>query len=110
MDKDARGPAQAKFIVAYPFPRFDWSWLFRYFVQFSVEGSPHSIISVLCSDLKTAFAIKAGMPISESGKSKLLPSLRAQRTHTHNALDDAIEQAEVFRNLFCWEGLHGRTP
>ncbi len=94
-------------LVAYPLS-FDWSWLYWYFVQFSVEGSPfnHS----LCFDLKTAFAIKAGMPISESGKSKLLPSLRAQRTHTHNALDDAIEQAEVFRNLFCWEGLHGRTP
>ncbi|HEV7774079.1 MAG TPA: hypothetical protein VGO48_12420 [Conexibacter sp.] len=30
--------------------------------------------------------------------SELLPA----RPHTHNALDDAIEQAELFSNVFAW--------
>ena len=94
-------------LVAYPLS-FDWSWLYWYFTKFSAEGSPfnHS----LCFDIKTAFAIKAGIPISEAGKSKLLPSLRPHSRHTHHALEDAIEQAEIFANVFRWEGAHGRTP
>jgi hypothetical protein len=30
--------------------------------------------------------------------------LRSQHEHTYNALDDAIEQAEIFANLFHWRG------
>lgn len=92
-------------LVAYPLS-FDWSWLYWYFTMFSALGSPfnHS----LCFDIKTAFAVKAGVPISESGKSKLLPSLRPQSKHTHHALEDAIEQAEIFARVFEWEGNRGR--
>jgi hypothetical protein len=95
-------------LVAYPLS-FDWSWLYWYFVRFSAEGSPfnHS----LCFDIKTAFAVKAGIPIAEAGKSRLLPSLRPQKRHTHHALEDAVEQAEIFVNVFQWEKrTHGRTP
>jgi hypothetical protein len=94
-------------LVAYPLS-FDWSWLYWYFTKFSAQGSPfnHS----LCFDIKTAFAVKAGVPISEAGKSKLLPSLRPQSRHTHHALDDAIEQAEIFARVFQWEGNRGRSP
>ncbi|WP_329414971.1 hypothetical protein OG802_28390 [Streptomyces sp. NBC_00704] len=28
------------------------------------------------------------------------------RPHTHHALDDAVEQAELFANLMAWRG-HG---
>jgi hypothetical protein len=94
-------------LVAYPLS-FDWAWLYWYFVRFSAEGSPfnHS----LCFDMKTAFAVKAGVPISEAGRSKILPSLRPQRQHTHHALEDAVEQAEIFTKIFQWEGIHGRNP
>jgi hypothetical protein len=94
-------------LVAYPLS-FDWSWLYWYFTRFSSVGSPfnHS----LCFDIKTAYAVKASVPISEAGKSKLLPSLRPQGPHTHHALDDAIEQAEIFANIFRWEGSRGRNP
>ncbi len=94
-------------LVAYPLS-FDWAWLYWYFIRFSSKGSPfnHS----LCFDMKTAFAIKAGIPISEAGRSKILPSLLPRRGHTHHALDDATEQAEIFANLFQWEGSNGRTP
>ncbi len=92
-------------LVAYPLS-FDWAWLYWYFVQFSRVGSPfnHS----RCFDIKTAFAIKAAVPISEAGRSRLFPSLRPEITHTHHALDDAIEQAEIFANIFEWEGVNGR--
>ncbi|UUS33658.1 MULTISPECIES: 3'-5' exoribonuclease [Streptomyces] len=30
--------------------------------------------------------------------------LLSSRRHTHHALDDAIEQAELFSNLMAWEG------
>ena len=91
-------------LVAYPLS-FDWSWLYWYFTKFSADGSPfnHS----LCYDVKTAFAVKAGVPISEAGKSKLFPDLRPKSVHTHNALEDAIEQAEIFASIFLWEGKHG---
>lgn len=92
-------------IVSYPLS-FDWTWLYWYFIRFSPEGSPfaHS----RCFDIKTAYSVKAHIPIAASGRSKLLSSLQTHRTHTHNALDDAIEQAEIFINLFEWEGNCGR--
>jgi len=94
-------------LVAYPLS-FDWSWLYWYFTRFSAVGSPFS--HSLCFDIKTAFAVKAGVPISEAGKSRLLPSLRPQSRHTHHALEDAIEQAEIFARVFEWEGIRGSNP
>ena len=86
-------------LVAYPLS-FDWTWLYWYFVQFSEHGSPfdHS----RCFDLKTAFAVKAKLPIASAGRSKVPANLRGTHRHTHHALDDAIEQAELFANIFEW--------
>ena len=91
-------------LVAYPLS-FDWSWLYWYFVSYSSSGSPfeHS----RCFDIKTAFAIKAGITISSAGRSKVPLFLRPDRDHTHHALDDAIEQAEIFANIFEWEPERG---
>jgi len=91
-------------LVAYPLS-FDWCWLYWYFVRFSQVRSPFSHSQ--CFDIKTAFAIKAGRPISQSGRSELFPRLRSRMTHSHHALGDAIEQAEIFGNLFEWGGLNG---
>ena len=93
-------------LVAYPLS-FDWTWLYWYFIRFSAEGSPFDYSR--CFDIKTALAVKAAIPISEAGRSRLIPSLRSTHAHTHHALDDAIEQAEIFANVFEWEGVHGRT-
>lgn len=86
-------------LVAYPLS-FDWTWLYWYFVRFSDRGSPfeHS----RCYDLKTAFSVKAGTPICQSGRSRIPMSLRGTHPHTHHALDDAVEQAELFANIFQW--------
>lgn len=91
-------------LVAYPLS-FDWTWLYWYFMAF-VGSSPfnHS----RCFDIKTAYAVKAGLPIAGAGRAKLDPSLQPARPHTHHALDDAMEQAEIFARLFEWQGPNGR--
>lgn len=90
-------------LVAYPLS-FDWMWLYWYFMSFCSHGSPfaHS----RCYDVKTAYAVKSKSLISKSGRDSLPDSLRSRLPHSHNALDDAREQAEVFANLFAWEGVH----
>jgi hypothetical protein len=93
-------------LVAYPLS-FDWTWLYWYFINFSKQGSPFDYSR--CFDIKTALAVKAKIPISEAGRSKLPRTLIPRRKHTHHALDDAIEQAEIFANVFEWDGAHGRT-
>lgn len=97
---DVAGPSRPV-LVAYPLS-FDWTWIYWYFTSFSVIGSPFSHSSAF--DIKTAYAVKGRRPVSASGRSRLLDQLRSDREHTHNALDDAIEQAEIFANLFQWSG------
>src|SRR5579862_1815781 len=84
-------------LVAYPLS-FDWSWLYWYFIRFSNDGSPFDYSR--CFDIKTALAVKAFIPISQAGRSRIDPSLQPGHRHTHNALDDAIAQAEIFANVF----------
>jgi hypothetical protein len=93
-------------LAAYPLS-FDWSFLYWYFTRFSKEGSPFNHSQ--CFDIKTAFAVKAHIPIASAGRRKLMPSLRSNGVHTHNALEDAIEQAQVFANLFEWDGSNGEN-
>jgi len=91
-------------LVAYPLS-FDWTWLYWYFMQYCRLGSPFDYSR--CFDIKTAVAVKAGIPISNAGRSRLNPALSSQRLHTHHAVDDAIEQAEIFANVFEWGGTRG---
>ncbi len=101
--REIAGPGRPV-LVAYPLS-FDWSWLYWYFVRFAKGVSPfnHS----RCFDLKTAVAVKAGIPISEAGRAHLPPALRSMSRHSHHALEDAIEQAEIFSRVFVWEGIDG---
>jgi 3' exoribonuclease, RNase T-like len=103
--KDIAGQAKPV-LVAYPLS-FDWTWLYWYFIRFSADGSPFEYSR--CFDIKTALAVKAAIPISEAGRSRLDPSLQPKHQHTHHAIDDAIEQAEIFANIFEWEGVRGRA-
>jgi hypothetical protein len=86
-------------LVAYPLS-FDWTFLYWYFTAFSALGSPFNHSG--CFDLKTAFAAKAGVPISWAGRDRLLQYIQPEREHTHHALDDARQQAELFIDLFVW--------
>jgi hypothetical protein len=84
-------------LVAYPLS-FDWSWLYWYFVRFSDSGSPFGYSR--CFDIKTAVAVKAHLTIANAGRRQLPRWLRSDRKHSHNALDDAKEQAEIFAKVF----------
>lgn len=94
-------------LVAYPLA-FDWSWLYWYFVRYSRDGSPFSHSS--CFDIKTAFAVKGRLPMAQAGRSNLYDALRPQQPHQHHALSDAVEQAQIFGNVFEWEGRDERFP
>ncbi|MEQ7122911.1 exonuclease [Actinopolymorpha sp. B11F2] len=93
-------------LVAFPLS-YDWMWMYWYFTSFAAEGSPfgHS----WCIDLKTTYAIKAGVGVRMASKSRLPKALRSGRRHTHHALDDAVEQAELAAKLFTWDGTDGRV-
>ena len=91
-------------LVAYPLS-FDWTWLYWYFIQYSKSGSPFDYSR--CFDIKTALAVKAGIPIAEASRSRLDPLLQSRHQHTHHAVDDAIAQAEIFANVFEWRGSLG---
>lgn len=84
-------------VVAFPLA-FDWMFLYWYFVNFGPHGSPFEFSSAL--DIKTMLARSRNVVLDEAGKSGLPEELRGKTPHTHNALDDAIEQAEVFVNLW----------
>lgn len=86
-------------IVAYP-AVFDWMFLYWYLLRFtgrSVFG--HSG----CLDLKTLYAARADVPIGAAVKGRMPAHLLSKRRHTHHALDDAIEQADLFANLMRWQ-------
>ena len=86
-------------LVAYPLS-FDWTFLYWYFVSFSSVGSPFNHSG--CFDLKTAYAAKAGVPIALAGRDRLLREIPTRYEHTHHALDDAKQQADLFIDLFSW--------
>lgn len=87
-------------LVGYPVV-FDWMFLHWYFVAFTGD-SPFGFSGAL--DIKTIYQQKARVTLDKSGRTDLPSALRASRQHTHNALDDAVEQAEIFNKLFVWEG------
>jgi DNA polymerase III epsilon subunit-like protein len=87
-------------LVAYPLS-FDWTWLYWYFIRYSRVGSPFNHSG--CFDIKTAFAVKAGIPIARAGRDEMPRDLLSGHPHRHHALDDAVEQAEIFVKLFEWQ-------
>jgi hypothetical protein len=90
-------------IVGYPVV-YDWMFFYWYVVRFGPPDPPISFSSAL--DTKTMYQEKARVVLTEAGRSHLPHRLRGRSAHTHHARDDAIEQAEVFANVFTWEPHH----
>ena len=86
--------------IAYP-ASFDWNWVSTYLARYAPEN-PFGFSGVL--DMKTMYLVKAGVRIGKAAKRAMPSHLLSTRPHTHNALDDAIEQADLFANLFEWAG------
>jgi hypothetical protein len=89
--------------VAYP-ASFDWLWVHWYFTRFTKVGSPFGHSG--CFDLKTAVAVRGRIPVSMASKSQLPLTLQSELPHTHHALEDALEQANIFFKLMVLD--HGR--
>ncbi|MEU3449291.1 3'-5' exoribonuclease [Streptomyces thermolilacinus] len=81
---------------------FDWTFLYWYLMRFTGE-SPFGHSG--CLDMKTLYATKARLPLRAVAKRTMPAGLLSRRPHTHHALDDAIEQAELFNNLMAWPGV-----
>ncbi|GAA0798241.1 exonuclease [Spirilliplanes yamanashiensis] len=84
--------------VAYPLG-FDWMFVYWYHVRFT-GGSPFGHSGHV--DVKTLYATRAGVPVRAVGKRSMPRELLSDRPHTHHALDDAIEQADLFCNVMQW--------
>lgn len=90
-------------LVAYP-ASFDWMFLYWYFQAFADGGSPFGFSD--CLDIKTFYAARASVLWGKATKGAMPPALLSKLPHTHHALDDAIEQGELFANLFDWQLQH----
>ncbi|MFZ3473759.1 MTH938/NDUFAF3 family protein [Streptomyces sp. 4.24] len=85
-------------MCAYP-ASFDWTFLYWYLMSFGGD-SPFGHSG--CMDMKTLYAAKARVPLRAVVKGRMPRELLSRRPHTHHALDDAIEQAELMSNLMLW--------
>jgi hypothetical protein len=86
-------------LVGYPLV-FDWMFTQWYFERFAVRGSPFGFSAGL--DMKTMYAVKANATVSASTKSRMPAQLLSSLPHSHQALDDAVEQADMFNRLWAW--------
>ncbi|WP_112471063.1 3'-5' exonuclease [Streptomyces triticisoli] len=86
---------------------YDWTFLYWYLIRFT-GSSPFGHSG--CMDMKTLYATKAGLPLRAVAKGTMPRHLLSRRRHTHHALDDAVEQAELFANLMAWPGPPGPAP
>lgn len=78
---------------------YDWTFLYWYLIRFGGD-SPFGHSG--CLDMKTLYATKARVPLRAAVKGRMPRELLSRRRHTHHALDDAIEQAELMSNLMLW--------
>ncbi|TXS57956.1 exonuclease [Streptomyces sp. t39] len=86
---------------------YDWTFLYWYLIRFT-GASPFGHSG--CMDMKTLYATKAGLPLRAVSKRTMPRELLPARPHTHHALDDAVEQAELFSNLMAWDPPRPAAP
>lgn len=74
---------------------FDWSFVNYYFHNF-LGRNPFGISGL---DIKAYYMGLTHCTWKETAKRRILIEFRSSHPHTHNALDDAIEQAEMFGKM-----------
>lgn len=85
------------FPIAYDFMFINW-----YLMRYSRIPSPFG--HGRTKDIKEAYAAKANTTIINSTKRNMPRFLFSSLPHTHNALDDAVEQGMLFQNIMAWDG------
>jgi DNA polymerase III epsilon subunit-like protein len=76
---------------------FDWSFVNWYFVHFEL-ANPFGIGSV---DMKSYYMGLSGSSWASSRSGELPDAYSGRGRHTHNALDDAREQASMFARMLA---------
>jgi len=76
---------------------FDWSFVNWYFVHFGVPN-PFGIGAI---DIKSYFMGLAGSTWGETRSSRLPEEYQPRPKQRHNALDDALAQAESFARMLA---------
>ena len=74
---------------------FDWSFVNYYFIRFAAEN-PFNISGI---DIKSVWLGKTRCSWQKTSKTDIKRALDARLEHTHNALDDAKEQAVIFEKI-----------
>jgi len=72
---------------------FDWAFINFYFQEYLREN-PFGIGGI---DIKAFYMGLSGCAWEDTKSSKIPSKFKGTSRHTHNALDDAIEQAEMFQ-------------
>lgn len=86
--------------VAYPLS-FDWSFTHVYFHRF-LGADPFGFSNAI--DIKSLYMGKAGTTASRSYKGSMPKQLtKTDWKHTHDALQDARGQADLFANIMEWQ-------
>lgn len=92
-------------LAAYP-SGFDYSWIYYIYHSCKIEHSEYEWpnLGFTCLDIKTLAAVKLDRSYKKCSKSKFPKKFKeGLEKHTHNALDDAIEQAQMLINILNYE-------
>jgi hypothetical protein len=93
-------------LVAYPVA-FDWLFLHWYFETYAGE-SPFGHGS--CLDIRSLYVGASGSTFAGSSKRHIPERLQPRAAHTHHALDDAIEQGQLFVNILEFASSRRHDP
>jgi DNA polymerase III epsilon subunit-like protein len=74
---------------------FDWAFVNWYFYKF-LNKNPFGIGGI---DIKAFYMGLAGVTWDQTRSSQLPPEFQTKLEHTHNALDDARSQADIFQKI-----------
>lgn len=80
---------------------FDWSFVNWYFHKF-IDGNPFGFGAL---DIKAYYMGFSGCKWGKTTSSQLPPEFQPNQTATHNALDDAKSQGEIFHKMLQARGL-----
>jgi DNA polymerase III epsilon subunit-like protein len=89
-------PGSPPVFLAFNAP-FDWMFLSDYFYRFL----GHNPFGHKALDIKAYFMGMQGVAWSETGMNSVSQRYLDQRELTHNALQDALDQAEIFRKMLA---------
>jgi len=74
---------------------FDWSFVNYYFLRF-LGSNPFGFAAL---DIKSFYAGLTGCTWDETRSSRILPEYKPPLKHSHNALEDALEQSVMFSSM-----------